>query len=361
MSNVSPLVTPGSPGLAPELPAGLPLLLEHVKTGMLLVLVPGGKFLAGGPGSDEGGGAPFEVELPAFHIGLHPVTNAQYGRFVRETGHRAPEAADYGSPVWQGERFPDDKADHPVVCVSWEDAQAYCRWGGLRLPRELEWEKAARGTDGRKYPWGNDWDGNKCRHSGNKANGTTAGVWEYAAGASVYGAYQMSGNVWEWCEDWYDAKAYERYRRGDLTLPSSGSSRGLRGGSWSSADPAVFAASFRVRYHPDLRYGDYGFRCVGGVGVSPKAGPEEQPSGAIPGGTRLPGRSQAASLTAAPVPAVPSDAGKDAARAVAGSPAERGESHGPPSPPIQAELVFGFGSGNRSGSAGAGREAGPPG
>jgi formylglycine-generating enzyme required for sulfatase activity len=210
--------------------AGAEPLIEHAKTGMPMVLVPGGKFLAGGPGSDDGGGAPFEVELPALYIGLHTVTNAQYARFVVETRHRAPD--DSG---WQASA----KADHPVVGVSWEDAQAYCRWGGLRLPRELEWEKAARGTDGRKYPWGKYWDENKCRHSGIKGNGTTAGVWEYGAGASPYGAYQMSGNVWEWCEDWYDAKAYERYRRGDLTLPSGGNFRVLRGGSWAIPFPAA--------------------------------------------------------------------------------------------------------------------------
>ena len=122
------------------------------------------------------------------------------------------------------------------------------------------------------YPWGEEWDGTKCRHAGNKGNETTAGVWEYAEGASPYGAYQMSGNVWEWCEDWYDEKVYERYRRGDLTLPGSGSSRVLRGGSWYGSVPDGFTASDRLNYLPDRRYGSRGFRCVCGLAVSPGAG-----------------------------------------------------------------------------------------
>jgi formylglycine-generating enzyme required for sulfatase activity len=243
--------------------ADLPLLLEHEKTGMLLVLVPGGKFLAGE-------NPPFEVELAGFYMGVHPVTNAQYARFVKETGHRAPDQDSWS--VWKSGGYPEGKGDHPVVCVSWEDAQAYCGWAGLRLPRELEWEKAARGTDGRKYPWGGEWDATKCRHDGNKGSGTTAGVWEYAEGASPNGAYQMSGNVWEWCEDWYDAKVYERCRRGDLTLPGSGSSRVLRGGSWNFTDPDDFSASYRINLLPGSRSVSNGFRCVCGLDVSPGAG-----------------------------------------------------------------------------------------
>jgi formylglycine-generating enzyme required for sulfatase activity len=244
---------------SPAPSSGPEYLIKNAKDGTLLVLVPAGKFLAGDPA--------FEVELPAYYMALHPVTNGQYQRFVKATGHRAPEKADYGEAMWQGGGFPVEKEDHPVVCVSWDDAQAYCRWAGLRLPRELEWEKAARWTDGRKYPWGNEWDESKCRNDKNKGNEKTCGVWGYAPGQSPWGMYQMSGNVWEWCEDWHDEKAYDRYKKGHLTAPKTGTYRVLRGGSWGLDGPDNFRGGFRNRNRPDLRLVNRGFRCVGAVGV----------------------------------------------------------------------------------------------
>jgi formylglycine-generating enzyme required for sulfatase activity len=187
-----------------------------------LVLIPAGKFLAG----DKP--ATFEVNLPAFYMGRYPVTTAQYARFLNAVRPSGVELARWmlldakGSVYKEGENYlaATGKQDHPVVNVSWHGAQAYCRWAGLRLPTELEWEKAARGVDGRDYPWGNAWDAGKCRHAGNRNGETTAAVTAYADGCSPFGLAQMSGNVWQWCADGHEADAYTRYRQGNLAPPA---------------------------------------------------------------------------------------------------------------------------------------------
>ena len=206
-------------------------LIENPKDGTLLALIPEGEFLAG----DE----KFSVRLPAYYLALAPVTNAQYKRFKRS---------------WPRQD------DHPVVNVNWNEAQAYAKWAGLRLPTELEWEKGARGTDGREYPWGNQWDANKCRNRSIRGAGQTCGVWRYPEGQSPMGLYQMAGNVWEWCEDWYDEGAYRRYNTGDITPPPSGAGRVPRGGSWGNDGPGSFRCALRYSGGPGYRYEFIGFR-----------------------------------------------------------------------------------------------------
>jgi sulfatase modifying factor 1 len=224
--------------------------------GAEMVYVPAGEFLMGTDGawgSTANEKPQHRVYLDAYWIDEMEVTVAQYRRFCQATGRVMLPAPSWG---WQD--------DHPIVNVTWEEAAAYAAWAGKRLPTEAEWEKTARGTDGRDYPWGNEWDPRKCVHG----HRSTLAVGSRPAGASPYGALDMAGNVWEWCADWYDRTYYRSAPKQNPQGPSSGRDRVLRGGAWrdSMADPSDCRGANRFYCDPGVRDGTFGFRCVRGAG-----------------------------------------------------------------------------------------------
>jgi energy-coupling factor transporter ATP-binding protein EcfA2 len=221
-----------------DLHTGMPLLRVNHIDRTELVLIPAGVFMCGEPARPE--------TLPSFYLARYPVTNAQYAEFLKAN----PKAAK--PEYWDDERF--NQPQQPVVGVSWGEARTYCEWVGLRLPTEWEWEKGARGTDGRTYPWGNE-EPDETRANYDMKVGQPTPVGSYPAGASPYGLLDMAGNEWEWTASLY--KKGEDWRT-------------VRGGSFYS-DARLLRAAIRSNYRPDFRNHDFGFRCA--------QDPEEQVSG----------------------------------------------------------------------------------
>ena len=180
------------------------------RIGIELVKIPAGEFLYGENKQ--------KVILPTYRIAKTPVTNAQYKAFVDATGYQTPSH-------WSGGQIPVGQENHPVVNVDWNDAGNFCAWAGVRLPTEQEWEKAARGTDGREYPWG-AWEPSRCNSKEAQINDTTP-VGRHLSGASPYGLLDMAGNVWDWCADYYDNNKGGARVAGRGILPWS-SGRALR-------------------------------------------------------------------------------------------------------------------------------------
>lgn len=217
-----------------------------------MVLIPEGPFLYGEERIQE--------DIPYDYLmDIYPVTNEQYKDFMLASGYGSQKFWSKEGWAWKQEKqvnrpefFTDSKwneADHPVVGVSYWEAEAYASWAGKRLPTEQEWEKVARGTDGREYPWGNDFDTTKCNSEKSGIEATTP-VMKFAKGISPFGCFDMAGNVWEWCASWYDADKEVRV---------------LRGGSWLNSDPEDFRCAFRFNCNPGLRICYIGFRCAQGA------------------------------------------------------------------------------------------------
>ena len=189
-----------------------------------------------------------EVELSEYLIGKYPITNREYQEFVKSINHPPPHS-------WNGNQFPSGRGDHPIVNVSWDNAIAYCSWLSEKtnkiyhLPTEAEWEKAARGTDGFMWSWGNEFDQNKANTKELNIKDTTEVGQFSPQGDFPYGCADMIGNVWEWCNDWFSHNEYKK--RSDQVVknpkgPQEGSQRVLHGGSFNRAYGDSRAASRRA-------------------------------------------------------------------------------------------------------------------
>ncbi len=241
--------------------------------GIKLMLIPGGNFMMGSPSAEEGRfdseGPVHVVYLDPFYIGEKEITVGQWKKFMEEADHEWDK--------WSQLRDYAPSDEHPVVFINWPDAEAFCRWLSAkegktyRLPTEAEWEKAARGgLDGRKYPWGDEPpDGSQC----NFADRHTDFPWSdksvddgFAHPAPVgsfppngYGLYDMAGNVWEWCQDWFDRDYYASSPASNPAGAFSGIDRSIRGGSWSN-DANTMRCAFRGFIFPVVPSHPRGFR-----------------------------------------------------------------------------------------------------
>ena len=220
----------------------------------IMVQVPAGTSVMGSDGAGGDETPAHQVDLPAFEIDQFEVTNADFATFVQVTGYKTTLEEARSTSAWQ--KYTEGKANHPVVKVSWHDAVAYCEWLGKRLPSEAEWEKAARGSEGYAYPWGNDYDAQKANGKDRAIRSTTA-VGSFPEGASPYGAMDMSGNVWEWTADWYQAYPGSSHRSDYFGEKF----RVLRGGGWF--ETADFLRTTTRNANTDTAASDdIGFRCA---------------------------------------------------------------------------------------------------
>ena len=220
-----------------------------------MVLVAAGEFTMGSTMADDEKPV-HRVDLDAFYMDKYHVTVGQYAKYLEATDKEAPPEWDIMNQSRHQKR--------PVVNVNWFDAATYCKWAGKRLPTEAEWEKAARGTDGRLYPWGNEAPTRLHANFGKKqwANHMAlVPVGMFEMGKSPYGIYDMAGNAWEWVNDWYDHDYYKKSPTKNPQGPKTGKSKVVRGGNWLYIQEFL-RSSFRFNAEPSGRQFGYGFRCA---------------------------------------------------------------------------------------------------
>jgi len=239
-----------------------------------MILIPAGEFIMGSPediGNDDEH-PQHKVYLDAFLIGKYEVTHRQFAEFLNAIGRNDDGAGNMlvdmhiAAIKFKGETYEVVKGweDCPVVGVSWYSATAYAEWEGGRLPTEAEWEKAARGEDGRKWPWGDLWEDGKCNSWESGLHGP-APVGNFPMSASPYGVHDMAGNVYEWVADWYQADYYEVGPSRNPKGPDIGGFRSMRGGSWVEFAKGC-RPSFRFGQPPDSADTDSGFRIARDAG-----------------------------------------------------------------------------------------------
>jgi formylglycine-generating enzyme required for sulfatase activity len=220
-----------------------------------MVLVPAGDFTMGSNLADDEKPA-HPVYLNAFYMDKYEVTVGQYAKYLEVTDMEPP-------PDWEIMNQPEHRK-RPVVNVDWQDAVMFCKWAGKRLPTEAEWEKAARGTDGRIYPWGNEAPTRLHANYGRRdwnSHLALATVGSFEEGKSLYGIYDMAGNAWEWVSDWYEYEYYKNSPRRNPIGPATGDSKVVRGGSWLYVSEFLRSAH-RFSAQPMNRHFGYGFRCA---------------------------------------------------------------------------------------------------
>jgi len=230
--------------------------------GREMVLIPEGPFTMGSVEGDPDEAPEHQLYLKSYYIDSKEVTQAEYDRFVRMTKRGKPFV-----PVFEDDISKIVKPELPAIGMSWNDAGAYCKWAGKRLPTEAEWEKAARGTDKRTYPWGNDDPTSQLANysvDGKRAwqgMSTLSPVGSFDEGKSPHGIYDMAGNVWEWVADWYDREYYQKSPEKSPTGPKEGERRVIRGGSWNDP-PVAIRTTARVSAEPEYRDRTLGVRCA---------------------------------------------------------------------------------------------------